>query len=164
MISKKMEAALNSQINKEIYSAYFYLAMAADLREKYLDGFAHFFEYQAKEEMEHAMKFYEYVNEQGSRVILEAIEKPQADYKDVEEIFSLALNHEKFVTKSINELMALAVKESDYASAGMLDWFIKEQIEEEANMDKGLYQVKMAVKHPHALMMLDSRYGQRGNS
>jgi len=60
--------------------------------------------------------------------------------------------------------MTLAVKESDYASAGMLDWFIKEQIEEEANMDKGLYQVKMAVKHPHALMMLDSRYGQRGNS
>jgi ferritin len=161
MISKKMEAAINTQINKELYSAYFYLAMAADLKEKYLDGFARFFEVQAKEEMEHAMKFYAYVNEQGGRVVLEAVEKPQTSYKDVEEIFTMTLSHEKFITKSINELMALAVKENDYATAGMLDWFVKEQIEEEGNMDKGLHLVKMAKNAPHALMMLDSQFGRR---
>ena len=161
MISKKMEAALNSQINKEMYSAYFYLAMAADLKEKYMDGFSSFFELQAKEEMEHAMKLYEYVNDQGGRVVLEAIDKPQTNYKDIEEIFSLTLEHEKHVTQSIHELMSLAVKENDYATAGMLDWFVKEQIEEEANMDKGLHLVKMAAKAPHALMMLDSKFGAR---
>ncbi len=161
MISKKMEAQLNAQINKEMYSAYFYLAMAADLKEKYLDGFSHFFELQAKEEMSHAMKLYGYINEQGGRVVLDAIEKPKTNFKDVEEIFDLTLKHEQFITKSIHELMALAVQENDYATAGTLDWFVKEQIEEEANMDKGLHMVKMAHNAPHALMMLDSQFGRR---
>jgi ferritin len=161
MISKKMEAQLNAQINKEMYSAYFYLAMAADLKEKYLDGFSRFFEVQAREEMGHAMKLYGYINEQSGRVALEAIEKPQAKFKDVEEIFELTYKHEQYITKSINELMALAVKENDYATAGMLGWFVKEQIEEEASMDKGLHMVKMANKAPAALMMLDSQFGKR---
>ncbi|HNW59892.1 MAG TPA: ferritin [bacterium] len=162
MISQKMEAALNTQINKEMYSAYFYLAMAADLKEKYLDGFSHFFEVQAREEMGHAMKLYAYINEQGGRVLLEAIEKPQAQYKDVEEIFKLTLEHEKYVTKSIHGLKELAVKENDYATSGMLDWFVKEQVEEESNMDKGLHMVKMANNAPQALMFLDSQFGKRG--
>ncbi len=161
MISAKMEKIMNEQINKEMYSAYFYLSMAADLREKYLDGFAHFFEHQAQEEMEHAMKFYSYINEQGGRVKLDAIEKPQATYKDVEEIFDLSLKHEKFVTKSINDIYALAAKENDFASMQMLDWFVKEQVEEEGNMDKALHMVKMAAKAPHALMMLDAQFGKR---
>jgi len=161
MISKKMEKQLNIQINKEMYSFYLYLAMAADLREKYLEGFSHYFQVQAKEEMNHAMKIYGYVNEQGGRVILDAIDKPQEGFKDAEEIFDLALKHEKFITKSIHELMDLAVKESDYATAGFLGWFVKEQVEEEGNMDKGLHTVRMASKAPHALMMLDAQFGKR---
>lgn len=161
MISKNMEVLLNEQINKEMYSSYLYLAMAADLKEKYLDGFSHFFEVQSREEWSHAMKLYGYINEQGGRVVLDTLEKPQTSFKDVEEIFDLTLKHEKFITKSIHELMAAAVKENDYATAGLLNWFVKEQVEEEGNMDKGLHMVKMTHNAPHALMMLDSQFGRR---
>ncbi len=161
MISKQMEEKLNEQINKEMYSSYLYLAMSAYLSEKYLDGFAHFFRVQSHEEWMHAMKIYDYINEQGGRVELEKIEKPPKEFKDVEDIFTKTLEHEKFITKSIQELFEAAMKEKDYATAGMLDWFVKEQIEEEANMDNALNKVKMAGNAPHALMFLNEKFGQR---
>ncbi len=162
MLSKEMEKALNEQINKEMYSSYFYLAMSAYLSDQFLDGFAGFFQAQAQEEWGHAMKIYKHVNERGGRVVLEKIDKPQTDYKDIEEIFDLTLEHEKFVTKSIHELVDLAVKKNDHASKSFLDWFVNEQVEEEANMEAWVAKIKMAGTKGHALLMLDAHAGQRG--
>jgi ferritin len=161
MVSKEMEKQLNLQINKELYSAYYYLAMAAYCENNYLSGFAKFFQIQATEEVGHANKFYKYLNEQGGRVVLDAIEKPPTDYKDVEEIFQLGLDHEKFVTKSIYGLVALADKENDYATKSFLNWFVNEQVEEEATMDTMLNKIRMAGKEGTALFMLDARAGTR---
>jgi len=156
MISKEMQKALNEQINKELYSAYYYLSMAAYLDNKNLDGMANFFKVQAQEEMTHVQKFYDYVNEQGGRVLLEAVAKPPTDFKDVEAVFAAALEHEQFVTKNINMLVDLAIKESDHATKNFLDWFVAEQVEEEASMDSILQKVRMVGGQPQALLMLDS--------
>ena len=164
MLSKAMEKALNEQINKEMYSSYFYLAMAAYLSEQFLDGFAKFFEIQSQEEMGHAMKIYKQVNERGGRVVLEKIDKPQTDYKDVEEVFNLTLEHERLVTKSIHNLVDLAIAENDHASKGFLDWFVKEQVEEEATMENWVAKIKMVGTKGQALLMLDAHAGKRGGA
>ena len=161
MLSKEMEKQLNSQINKELYSAYYHLAMAAFCESKYLDGFAKFFKVQAKEETGHADKIYEYVNEQGGRVILDAIAKPPTDYKDVEEIYQLSLEHEKLVTKSIHSIVAVAEKENDYATRAFLAWFVTEQVEEEAAMDTMLNKIRLAGKEGASLYMLDAHAASR---
>ncbi len=161
MISEKMTKALNEQINKELYSAYYYLSMASFLESKNLDGMADFFKHQAKEETGHAMKIYDYVNEQGGRVVLEAVEKPRTDFEGPQQIFELALEHEKVVTKSIHNLVALALQENDYATRTFLDWFVSEQVEEEATMDRIVNKFKLAGTQGHALLMLDSLLGQR---
>lgn len=162
MISETMEKELNAQINKEIYSSYLYFAMAAYLKSENLDGAAHFMQEQAKEEIGHAMKMYGYVNEQGGRVILEAIEKPNADYADVEEVFTLALKHEQYITKSINNLVDLAISEKDHATKAFLDWYVSEQVEEEASMDSIVRKIGMAGKTGQALLMLDGHLARRG--
>ena len=161
MISKKMEKAINEQINKELYSAYYYLSMAAYLENANLEGMAKFMKAQAFEETGHAMKFYGYINEQGGRVTLGAIEKPKTDFDSAQQIFELALEHEKYVTGRINDLMNLAVEENDHASRGFLTWFITEQVEEEANMDTIVNKFKMIGSSGHGLLMLDSQLGQR---
>ena len=163
MLSKEMEKEMNLQINKELYSAYLYLAMAADLEAVNLTGFAKFFEAQAKEEVNHAAKFYKYINERGNRVILDAIEKPQMEFKDVEEIFELSYKHEQYVTGRIHHLVDLAIREKDHASKTFLDWFVSEQVEEEASMDQILQKIKMIGKAGHALLMLDAQAGTRGS-
>ena len=130
MISKEMEKALNEQINKETYSAYLYFSMAAYFESENFEGMASFMKAQAGEELEHAMKIYDYVNEQGGRVVLEAIEKPQTNYKGALEIFEMSLKHEKFITASINKLVDQAIKENDHATRTFLSWFVTEQVEE----------------------------------
>jgi len=162
MLSKEMEKQINIQINKELYSGYYYLAMAAFFDAQNLGGFANFFKVQAKEETGHAMKMYEYVVERGGRVVLEAVDKPPVDYKDAEEIFKLAYEHEQLVTSLIYKLVDLAIKENDHATKSFLDWFVKEQVEEEASMDNILQKIKMGGKSGHMLFMLDSRLGERG--
>ena len=162
MISKEMEKEINDQINKELFSAYYYMSMAAFAANENLDGTANFFQVQAKEEVGHAMKFYSYVNEQGGRVVLEAIEKPKTDFTDVEELFQLALEHEKYVTKRIHDLVDLAIKENDHATKTFLDWYVTEQVEEEASMDSILRRVQMAGKKGQALLMIDSQLAGRG--
>lgn len=161
MLSKAIEKELNSQINKELYSAYYYLAMAAYCESQYLEGFAKFFKVQAKEETGHADRIYEYVNEQGGRVVLEAISKPPTDYKDVEELYQLSLDHEKLVTKSIHNIVALAEKENDYATRAFLVWFVTEQVEEEATMDTFLNKIRLAGKQGTSLFMLDAHAASR---
>jgi len=162
MSSKTMEKALNEQINKEMFSSYLYLAMSAYLSTQYLEGFAKFFKVQSQEEMGHAMKLFGYINERGGQVVLDKIDKPQTNYKDIEEIFAQTLEHEKFITKSIHELVELAIQEKDHASKNFLDWYVNEQVEEEANMDNWLAKIKMVGNKGQALIMLDVHAGQRG--
>ena len=161
MISKKMETELNTQINRELYSAYLYLSMATYLADEHLSGMANFMKIQAQEEMMHAMKIYGYVEEQGGRVILDAIEKPPSKFENAQEIFNQSLQHEKFVTKSINDLVNLAISESDHATKTFLDWFVTEQVEEEANMDDIVHKIKLVGGQGHGLLMLDGQLGAR---
>lgn len=161
MISKKMEKAINEQINKELYSAYLYLAMAAQAEQMGLGGFANWFEVQFHEEQEHALKFYKYVNEQGGRVELAAIKQPPLEFKSVLAMFEETLKHERFVTASINSLVDLAIKENDHATRSMLTWFVDEQVEEEANDMEILGKLKMVGGHGPGLLQIDGKLAKR---
>ncbi len=161
MISKKLQNAINKQINKELYSEYLYLSMAAYLESIGLEGFANFFKVQVQEERFHTMKFFDYVNERGGRVVLEAIDRPQIEFKSPVEIFEIAYKHEQYVTKLINELMEVAIKENDHAARSFLNWYIDEQVEEEASMDKILNQLKMIGGKGQGMLMLDKELATR---
>lgn len=162
MISKKMSAAINEQINKELYSAYLYLAMAAQSEAMNLSGFAAWFSVQAKEEVEHAMKFFEYLVEQGARVELEAIAQPPISFKSPVDMFEKTLEHERKVTASIHALMDLAIKENDHATQSFLRWYVDEQVEEEANASAILAKLEMiGPAGGAALLMLDHELGAR---
>ena len=132
MISDKMIKALNHQANRELYSAYLYVGMASYATDKGLKGTANWFTAQMKEELTHAQKIYAYVNQQGSKVTLEPIEEPPQDFSSVTDLFKKTLGHEKKVTGMINDLVALAVEEKDAETEKFLQWFVKEQVEEEA--------------------------------
>ena len=164
MVSKKMEKALNKQITAEMYSAYLYAAMGAYFDAQNLDGFAKWMRGQAAEEMEHAMKFYGYVVETGGRVIFEALEKPPADFGKPEKVFEEVLKHERKVTRLINALVELARDEKDYATDNFLQWFVAEQVEEEATADGILQKLKMIGEHPHGIFMMNAKLGERKES
>ncbi|TQD26268.1 ferritin [Methanolobus vulcani] len=155
MLSEKMVAALNGQINKEMYSAYLYMDMSAHCTYEGLDGFANWFMVQYNEEMSHAMKIYDYVNDQGGKVLLEAIEKPPESFGTPLEMFEATLNHEQFITKSIYDLVTLANEEKDYATQIFLQWFVTEQIEEEANDNELIAKLKLIGEDGNGLYMLD---------
>jgi ferritin len=161
MISTTMRDAINKQINKELSSAYLYLAMSAEAEIKGYKGTAKWFQAQFQEEMGHAMKFKGYLLEQGAEVDLAAIAKPAVGFKTVLAMFEATLKHEKFITSSINALMDLAVKEKDYASQILLQWYITEQVEEEANDNEIIGMLKMAGTSTGALLMLDKQLGKR---
>ena len=160
MLSEKMEEALNEQINKEMYSAYLYMAMSAHSKHMGLDGFANWFMVQYQEEMTHAMKIYDYINEQGGQVKLRAIKEPPSEFESPLDMFEKTLEHEKFITKSINELMDLAIKENDHATQIFLHWFVTEQIEEEANDNEIIAKLKL-VGDGNGLFMLDKELAAR---
>ncbi|HOE62637.1 MAG TPA: ferritin [Candidatus Sumerlaeota bacterium] len=161
MISKKMTEALNKQINAELFSAYLYQAMSAWLSWKNLNGFAKWFTLQAQEEQSHAMKIYEYVNDQGERVILEAIDAPQTDYASVKAVAEEQLKHEKKVTALINNLVKLAREEKDVATEIFLQWFISEQVEEERNAEEIINKLEMIGDKGPGMYMLDKEMGAR---
>jgi len=163
MITKKMEAALNEQINKEMYSAYLYMAMSADATEKGLDGFARWFMVQYHEEMFHAMKFYQYVADQDGKVVLKGIKEPPATFSGIQEMFESTLEHEQFITKSINELVDLAIAEKDHATHNFLNWYVEEQVEEEKNDHDILAKLAMLSdsKKGPGIYMLDKEIGSR---
>lgn len=162
MISKKMQNAINKQINNEIYSAYLYLAMSAEATGKGLKGAGIWFQMQYQEETGHAMKFYKYLLEQGADVELEAIAKPKIGFKSLLEMFEATIKHERFITKSINGLMDLAVAEKDYATQILLQWYVSEQVEEEANDSEIIGMLKMAGSSTGSLLMIDKQLGKRG--
>jgi len=161
MISKAMEKAINKQINAELYSAYYYYAMAAYFDNEGLEGMANFMKSQAVEETGHAQKFYDYVNEQGGRIILEAIDKPRTDFDSPKQIFELGLEHEKHVTSLINDLVTLALDEKDYATKVFLDWYVTEQVEEEATMDSIVRKFNIIGDSGQGLLQLDAKLGER---
>jgi ferritin len=161
MKHNKMQAALNKQINAEMYSAYLYLSMSAYFEEQSLKGFAHWMKIQAKEEMEHAMKFYNYIHERRWQVKLTAIATPKSTWSSPLAAIEDAFAHEKKITANINSLMDLAVSSKDYASQSMLQWFVDEQVEEENNADDIVQRLKLINKHQGMLMMLDAELGKR---
>ena len=161
MLNKEMEAALNEQVNNELYSAYLYLSMAAWFEERNLGGFAHWMRLQFEEEQAHALKIFDYINERGGAVKLEAIATPTRDWETVLAVFEYTLNHEQEVTASINRLVDLAIKTSDHASNAHLQWFVSEQVEEEASADQAVQQLKMIENAPGGIFMFDRELGQR---
>lgn len=161
MLKDTMEQALNAQIQKELYSSYLYLAMSAQLEADNLQGFAKWMRLQADEEREHAMKIYDYVNDRGGRVVLQAIEEPPKEFGDPPKIFQTVLEHERKVTASINQLYELALKEKDYPSQSFLTWFINEQVEEERSAEEVVDHLQKLENKMHALLILDRRMGKR---
>ena len=161
MLNDKVSKGLNRQINREMYSAYLYLSMASYASSIGLNGFANWFNVQVKEELSHADKMYDYMIQQGAKVILEDIEKPKQDFKSALELFETTLGHEQKVTAMINNLVDIADKEKDHASAIFLQWFVTEQIEEEENVNDILQKLRLIGKDGNGLFMLDNQLATR---
>ena len=161
MLSDKLRDAINEQINWELYSGYLYTAMAAYCESKNLPGFAHWMMMQSQEEIAHAMKMYAYVNDRGARVTMKAIAEPPADFKSPLGVFENTLEHEKLVTKRINDLYGLAVSEADYQTQIFLQWFVTEQIEEEKTAADTIEMLKLVGDKGQALYMADKQLGAR---
>jgi ferritin len=162
VLSQAVQDAINEQIKNELYSAYLYLAMSAHCQANNLPGMAQWMTVQSKEEVGHAMKFFEYVNDRAGRVLLKAIDQPPAEWKSPLVMFQAALEHEQKVTGLINGLYALALKENDYATQVELQWFITEQVEEEKNAGEIVEQLKRVGEQGPGLMMTDRHLGKRG--
>ncbi len=163
MLSKAIQDAINEQINKELFSSYLYLAMSTYYAESNFSGFASWMKVQSSEEYGHAMKFYSYVIERNGHVELETIEKPHAKFKSPVDVFKQVLEHEQKVTAMINKLYELAMKEKDYPTQIMLEWFITEQLEEEKSAGDILEQLKMIGDSSVSLIMMDRQLAARAN-
>lgn len=161
MISKSIEKALNEQINAELYSSYLYLSMMSYFESVNLTGFAAWMRAQTQEEIMHAMKMYDFVNERGGRVVLTAIDAPPSEWDSPLAAFEAAYAHEQLVTGRINDLVNLAVEEKDHATNAFLQWFVNEQVEEEASADNVVQNLKVAQDAPGALFIIDRELGQR---
>jgi len=161
MISDKLTQALNVQITREFFSAYMYLAMANDAMDKGFKGASSWLSLQFGEEQFHALKLSKYLLDQGAKVVLDEIEKPQSEWPDPVSMFKDVLAHERKVTAWINELMTIAVQENDYAAQGMLKWFIDEQVEEESNAADVIWMLEMNCESKVALFQADMELGKR---
>ncbi len=162
MISAKMQKALNEQLNKELFSSYLYLSMSAYLEDNNYNGMAAWMRSQADEEHVHAMKFFDFILRVDSKVELEQINKPQIEWKSPEEIFKASLDHEKFISKSIFEIVDLANQEKDHSTRTFLNWFVDEQVEEEATVNDIVQKFEMIGESKGAMYMLDRELGKRG--
>jgi ferritin len=162
MINKTVQDAINEQINKELYSSYLYLAMAAHFEAATLPGFAHWMRIQSAEETTHAMKLYDHLLERGGTVELKEIAAPPGDWGSTIDIMREVLNHEEQVTASIYEVYEVALAEKDYAAQVLLHWFINEQVEEERNASEIVRQLQRVEARETAVLMLDHRLSKRG--
>jgi len=161
MISKKMAEAINEQINKEFFSEYLYISMQGWLASQCLDGMANWMEVQSKEEHFHAMKLFNYLIGRGARVHLMAIDEPTNDFENPLQAFSKALEHEKLMSKNINELVDVAIKENDHATRSFLQWYVDEQVEEESTVERIVNMLKMVGENGNGIMMLDRELATR---
>lgn len=158
---EKILEALNEQINAETYSAYLYMSMAAWFEGQQLTGFAHWMKVQAQEEMTHAVRFYSFIYERGGKVTLKAIKAPETTWGSPLAAFEAVLKHEHLVTSLINKLVTLARKEEDYAAENFLQWFVKEQVEEEASAEDAIGKIKLVDQTPGGMFMLDKDLATR---
>ncbi|NIA04659.1 MAG: ferritin [Proteobacteria bacterium] len=161
MLKKKMQKALNEQINAEMYSSYLYLSMESYFRSTSLVGMASWMRGQVQEELFHAMKFYNFVGERGAMVELGVIKKPEADWASPLAIFEHILKHEQMVTDLINNLMDLAIAEKDHATQNFLQWFVAEQVEEEASAGEIVDKLKLIKNDSSGLFLLDAELAKR---
>ncbi len=161
-ISKKMQDAVNEQINAEMYSAYLYLSMSAYFKRLNLDGFAKWLRVQFEEEQVHALKFYDYVLERGGSVELKPIAQPAAAWDSPAAVFKQVLEHEQHVTALIYKLYEVALEEKDYASQVLLQWYVDEQVEEESNASMIVDHLQRIADHETAVLQLDHQLGKRG--
>jgi len=161
MVKEKMLSALNEQINAEQYSAFLYLSMSAWLDDKGLSGFANWMYVQYQEELTHANKFFNYINERSGRVEVKAIEQVPTEFESVIDIVEKTLEHERKVSGLINKLVDIAVEERDHAAQSFLQWFVDEQVEEEANVEELLDSLKLTKGEGNGLFMLDRELKQR---
>lgn len=161
MLKKKIEVALNNQLNNEFYSAYLYLSMAGYFEHMSLAGFSNWMKVQYQEENSHTMKFFKYINERGGKVVLKGVKAPPSSWKSPLNAFEQTLKHEEEVTESINELLDISMKEKDHATTNFLQWYIEEQVEEEANVSNIIAQLKMIKGSNESLYLLDKDLAQR---
>lgn len=165
MLSESVQEAMNKQTRNEFHSAYQYLSMSAYCESINLPGFAHWMRVQFQEELVHAMKFYDHIQDRSGRVMLEAVDQPVVDFKSPLDVFQQALQQEQTVTATIHQLYGLVVKEDDYASQAFLQWFVTEQVEEEKIVGDVVDTLKMVGDKSEALFLLDRELGARqGNS
>lgn len=161
MLNAKVSELLNQQINKELYSAYLYLDFSNYFSEKGLDGFANWYMIQAQEERDHAMLFYKYLQNNNEKVILEAIAKPDKALDSDMTVLKAGLEHEEYVTSLINDIYAAAYDVKDFRTMQFLDWFVKEQGEEETNANDLISKMELFGSDPKGLYMLNSELGAR---
>ena len=161
MASEKMLNALNDQFNFELLSGYYYMAMASYCSSEEMEGMSHFLHEQSKEEYEHAKKFYEFINDIDGRVKMQAMTEPRNDYNSFLEVFQEALSHEEQVTSKINNLLDMAIEEKDYPTMQFLQWFIEEQVEEEASMKAIISKLERIEGNFGGLYLLDKELGAR---
>lgn len=161
MLKEKMEKALNEQINKELYSSYLYLSMCAYAQSLGLQGVANWMKVQAKEELTHANKFFDYIIERNGKVVLSAIENVPVEFGNVIEMFEKTLSHENYVTDSINNLVDISIEVSDHATRSMLMWYVDEQVEEEANAQAIIDQLKLVEGKGQGLYLIDKELATR---
>lgn len=161
MISEKMEQMLNDQYNKEVFSAHLYLSMCSYFLDRDLDGFANYFRIQAKEELQHAEKQFDYVHEVDGKITVGAVEAPSSEFESIIDCFEQTLAHEKLVTKSIYALVKQALEEGDFATHTFLQWFITEQVEEEASVKALLKKLEMIGDNSSALYLLNDELLKR---
>ncbi len=156
-----MQQAISDQVTAEFYSSYLYLAMSAWCETQNFKGFARWMRMQSEEEKEHAFKLFDYLVNRGGSVTLGVLDAPPGDFDSVQDVFEKTLAHEKGVTAGIHKLNELAIKEKDYATIAHLQWFITEQVEEEASADEILNQIKMVEGRPGSLFYIDRHVGKR---
>lgn len=161
MLNKNVQDAINEQIKNEVFSAYLYLSMSGYFESTNLPGFARWMRVQWEEELAHALKFFDFVNDRGGRVTLGAIDQPKADFASPLDVFQQSLEHEQKVTGMINALYALAIRENDYPAQVLLQWYISEQVEEEKNATNIVEQLKRIGNDGSALLILDRELGVR---
>jgi len=164
MLTEKMQKALNGQLNAELYSSYLYLSMNAYFKSVNLDGFANWMHYQAQEELEHSMKFYDFIIQRGGNVQLQQIEAPPTEWSSPLGVFEATLDHEQKVTGLINDLVDIAHEERDHATNIFLQWFVSEQVEEEENVGGVLEQLKLMGDAQGGLFMIDRELAKRSPS
>ena len=161
MFNPRIQDAFNRQLNAELFSSYLYLSMSAYFESQNLKGMAHWMRIQVQEELQHAMKFLDFINDRGGRVLLTAVEGPRTEWSSPLEAFQDTCEHESKVTGLINDLVDLSIKEKDHAANTFLQWFVTEQVEEEASAREIADKLKLAGDNSVALLMIDQELGRR---